>query len=76
MIFKSSPASGGGEDYRSVVSIEMQKSVICALGQLSRADVVEALNGSAPFVRVIGDAARVSTITNAICWGYHAALDI
>ena len=51
-------------------------SVICALGQRSRTDVVEALSGSAPFVRVIGDAARVSTITNAVYWGYHAALDI
>ena len=30
----------------------------------------------APFVRVIGDAAKVSTITNAVYWGYHAALDI
>lgn len=52
------------------------RSVICALGQRSRIDVVEALNGSAPFVRVIGDAAKVSTITNAVYWGYHAALDI
>lgn len=51
-------------------------SVICALGQRSRTDVVNALLGSAPFVRVIGDAARVSTITNAVYWGYHAALDI
>lgn len=51
-------------------------SVICALGQRSRTDVVEALSGSAPFVRVIGDAAKVSTITNAVYWGYHAALDI
>ena len=51
-------------------------SVICALGQRSRTDVVEALNGSAPFVRVIGDSAKVSTITNAVYWGYHAALDI
>lgn len=48
-------------------------SVICALGQRSRTDVVEALNGSAPFVRVIGDSAKVSTITNAVYWGYHAA---
>ena len=70
------PPPEAGEDYRSVVSIEMQKSVICALGQRSCADVVEALNGSAPFVRVIGDAARVSIITNAVYWGYHAALDI
>ncbi len=27
-------------------------------------------------VRVIGDASKVSTITNAVYWGYHAALDI
>lgn len=52
------------------------KTVICALGQRSRSDVVEELRSCAPFVRVIGDAARVSTITNAVYWGYHAALDI
>ena len=52
------------------------KSVICALGQRSRSKVVEELRDCAPFVRVIGDAARVSTITNAVYWGYHAALDI
>lgn len=52
------------------------KSVICALGQRSRTDVVEELYDTAPFVRVIGDAAKVSTITNAVYWGYHAALDI
>ena len=51
-------------------------SVICALGQRSRTAAVEALQDAAPFVRVIGDAARVSTITNAVYWGYHAALDI
>ncbi len=51
-------------------------TVICALGQRSRTDVVEALMDTAPYVRVIGDAARVSTITNAVYWGYHAALDI
>ena len=34
------------------------------------------LRDSAPFVRIIGDAHRVSTITNAVCEGYHAALDI
>ncbi len=52
------------------------KSVICALGQRSRTDVVTELQDTAPFARVIGDAARVSTITNAVYWGYHAALDI
>ena len=51
-------------------------SVICALGQRSRTDVVMELSDCAPFVRVIGDAAKVSTITNAVYWGYHAALDI
>ena len=51
-------------------------SVICALGQRSRSAVVDELWDAAPFVRVIGDAAKVSTITNAVYWGYHAALDI
>lgn len=51
-------------------------TVICALGQRSRTDVVEELQDCAPYVRVIGDAAKVSTITNAVYWGYHAALDI
>ena len=52
------------------------RSVICALGQRSRTDVVEKLMDCAPYVRVIGDASKVSTITNAVYWGYHAALDI
>ena len=30
----------------------------------------------APYVAIIGDASRVSTITNAVYDGYHAALDI
>lgn len=51
-------------------------SIICALGQRSRTDVTENLLDTAPFVRVIRDAAKVSTITNAVYWGYHAALDI
>ena len=49
-------------------------SVICALGQRST-NVNDLLDG-APYVRVIGDASRVSTITNAVYQGYHAALDI
>ena len=52
------------------------RSVICALGQRSRIGMVDKLRDAAPFVQVIGDAARVSTITNAVYWGYHAALDI
>ena len=51
-------------------------SVVCALGQRSRNKVTDSLRDSAPYVAVIGDAARVSTITNAVYWGYHAALDI
>ena len=51
-------------------------TVICALGQRSRTDVVETLRNAAPYVAVIGDAAKVSTITNAVYWGYYAALDI
>lgn len=51
-------------------------SVICALGQHSRTDIVDTLRDCAPYVAVIGDAGKVSTITNAVYEGYHAALDI
>ncbi len=51
-------------------------TVICALGQRARTDIVDALRDSAPVVKVIGDANKVSTITNAVYGGYHAALDI
>lgn len=51
-------------------------SVICALGQRSRSALADSLRDSAPFVRVIGDAHRVATITNAVYEGYHVALDI
>ena len=51
-------------------------TVICALGQRARTDIVESLRSCAPFVRIIGDARKVSTITNAVYQGYHAALDI
>lgn len=51
-------------------------SVICALGQRSTTSVVDQLRNAAPFVRVIGDASRVSTITNAVYSGYHAGMDI
>ncbi len=52
------------------------ETVICALGQRSRTDVVEALRDCAPYVSVIGDAQKVSTITNAVYRGYHTALDL
>ena len=51
-------------------------TVICALGQRPRTNLVDSLRDSAPYVAVIGDAGRVSTITNAVYQGYHAALDI
>lgn len=51
-------------------------TVICALGQRSKTGLVEELRDTAPYVAVIGDAAKVSNITNAVYWGYHAALDI
>lgn len=51
-------------------------SVICALGQHSRTDIVDTLRDRAPYVAVIGDARKVSTITNAVYEGFHAALDI
>ena len=68
---------GGSTENRCRLTIEVLipgRSVICALGQRSRP--CDELLSAAPFVRVIGDAARVSTITNAVYWGYHAALDI
>ena len=51
-------------------------SVICAMGQRSNFKVVEELQDTAPFVRIVGDASKVSNIANAVYWGYHAALDI
>ena len=51
-------------------------TIICALGQRPRWDVVEELRDCAPFVRVIGDANLVGTITKATYQGHHAALDI
>ena len=51
-------------------------SVICALGQRSRSKLADSLRDCAPYVAIIGDASRVSTITNAVYDGYHAALDI
>jgi NADPH-dependent 2,4-dienoyl-CoA reductase/sulfur reductase-like enzyme len=51
-------------------------TVICALGQKARRDMVEELTDCAPFVAQIGDCVCASTITTAIYQGYHAALDI
>lgn len=64
------------EDKEKQQHLVKGKSVICALGQRARTDVVETLRDTAPYVSVIGDCAKVSTITNAVYQGYHAALDL
>ena len=51
-------------------------SIICALGQRANRKVVDELIDAAPYVSVIGDCVRASTITNATYQGYHSALDI
>ncbi|RBP57392.1 2,4-dienoyl-CoA reductase-like NADH-dependent reductase (Old Yellow Enzyme family) [Alkalibaculum bacchi] len=51
-------------------------TVICALGQKARRNVVENLIDCAPYVAQIGDCVKASTITTAVYQGYHAALDI
>lgn len=51
-------------------------SVICALGQRARRNVVDELIDTAPYVAQIGDCVRPSTITTAVYQGHHAALDI
>ncbi len=50
------------------------ETVICAVGQRSRKH--DALLDAAPFVRVIGDAVRPSTIGTAVYQGWHAGLDV
>ena len=52
------------------------QTVICALGQRPNSKIVEELYDCAPFVRVIGDACSVGTITKATYQGHHAAMDI
>lgn len=52
------------------------RTVICAAGQRSNTEDVQALCSCAPFVRWIGDCVRPGTITQAVYQGFHAALDI
>jgi 2,4-dienoyl-CoA reductase-like NADH-dependent reductase (Old Yellow Enzyme family)/thioredoxin reductase len=52
------------------------ETVICALGQKAKRDIVDALLDTAPIVMTIGDCAKVSTITTAVYQGHHAAMDI
>ncbi len=51
-------------------------TVLLALGQRPRRNVVENLLDSAPIVKMIGDCVRPSTITTAVYQGHHAALNI
>ena len=51
-------------------------SVLCALGQQSRRDIVDELWDCAPLVASIGDCEKVSNITTAVYQGHHAAMDI
>ena len=77
--YKGKQVTGQGilcEDKEGKEYLVPGTTVICALGQRSRTDMVEELRDAAPYVAVIGDAAKVSTITNAVYWGYHGALDI
>ncbi|MCH5277521.1 MAG: FAD-dependent oxidoreductase [Desulfovibrionaceae bacterium] len=50
------------------------RTVLCAVGQRSRRH--DDLLDAAPFVRVIGDAVRPATITQALYQGWHAGLDV
>ncbi len=51
-------------------------SIICALGQKPRREIVDQLIDCAPYVAQIGDCVKASTITTAVYQGHHAALDV
>lgn len=51
-------------------------SVIIAVGMRSNREMVDELQGSAPYIAQIGDCVEPSTITQAIYQGHWAALDI
>ncbi len=64
------------QDVAGVEQLVPGTTVICALGQRARRDIVEDLIDCAPYVAQIGDCVKASTITTAIYQGYHAGLDI
>lgn len=64
------------EDQQGKRHLVAGSSVICALGQRSRRNIVEELWNCAPLVSQVGDCVKVSTITTAVYQGHHAALDI
>ncbi|MCF0120556.1 MAG: NADH:flavin oxidoreductase, partial [Oscillospiraceae bacterium] len=51
-------------------------TVVLAAGLRPRRDEVDALRGTAPEVRVIGDCYTPANIRGATFNGYHAALDL
>lgn len=51
-------------------------SVVCAVGQRARRNVVNKLIDLAPYVAQIGDCVKPATITEAIYQGHHAAMDV
>jgi 2,4-dienoyl-CoA reductase-like NADH-dependent reductase (Old Yellow Enzyme family)/thioredoxin reductase len=63
-------------DKDGVRSLLRADTIICAAGQRSRYETVDSLRDSAPWVRIIGDAVRPGTITNAVDEAYYAGLDI
>ncbi len=64
------------EDSDGRESLVPGKTVICAAGQRANRKAVDELRDSAPYVAVIGDCVKPSTITTAVYQGHHAALDI
>ncbi|MBF7097378.1 oxidoreductase [Alkalibacter mobilis] len=52
------------------------KTVICALGQKSRRNIVDELIDCATVVSQVGDCVKVADITQAIYQGHHAAMDV
>jgi 2,4-dienoyl-CoA reductase-like NADH-dependent reductase (Old Yellow Enzyme family)/thioredoxin reductase len=51
-------------------------TIICAVGQRSRSAAADSLRNAAPWVRIIGDCVRPSTITNAVYEGFYTAVDV
>ncbi len=51
-------------------------TIVVAVGQRPRREVVDSLRSTAPELRFIGDCVRAGTIRDAIFNGYHAGMDI
>jgi 2,4-dienoyl-CoA reductase-like NADH-dependent reductase (Old Yellow Enzyme family)/thioredoxin reductase len=51
-------------------------TIVIAIGQRPRRELVDSLRGTAPELRLIGDCVKAGTIRDAIFYGYHAGMDI